>query len=154
MNKIDDFKVGDRVRLLRYGSVDENSTYGPDKDFLGTVTGRTYGINEYVEVDFTENKNSMFGRNSKDTRVLPNELEILPPAAKTEEKPVTVIYNADDLVRISKVYNSVINIFAQHDLDDITATLSNLEGQYILADFRTEDGMVVADLSRYGKSND
>lgn len=144
MNTLDDFKVGSRVRLLRYGGLDPDSPYGPGKNFLGTVSGTD---NNYVVVDFTENSTSPFDGEG-DVRCLPSELELI---AIPEQKSATVIYNGDDLARISKVYNSLLNIFAQHDLDDITATLSQPEGDYILADFRVEDEVLVADLSRYGR---
>lgn len=149
MNTINDFKVGDRVRLLRYGGRNNDSMpWGPGKDYLGTVTGTAESF--YVCVDFSENPDGQFS--GERTRCLPNELEVVVSVAKTEEKSVPVIYNGEDLEKISKAYNAIHNVIFQQGLSSFTAVLKRDDWGYILAEFRLEDDQLVADLSRYGKS--
>jgi hypothetical protein len=139
-----DFPVGSRVRLLRYAA-----TFTPADNVYGTVTGYG-GKYSYVIVDFSENKGEPYPSNADDLPCLPSELELV--VAKTQEKSGTVIYNGDDLARISKTYNALDNVLTLQGVDTIAATVSDLNGDYILADFRVEDGALVADLSRYGQS--
>lgn len=67
-------------------------------------------------------------------------------------KPV-VFYNPDDLALASKYYESFSKaVQSDEAVVEFSATVINVDADYIIAKFRFEDGILVCDLTEHGAS--
>jgi hypothetical protein len=146
----EDIVVGKQYLCARYGTttydppmiveVKDTSSGAGDRYVYGrvVVSGRVDGV-----TDFNTGAHLHF---------LSSELssaDITVP--KTEPREV-IAYNADDLAVISSYYQALSKLILPDDaVAEFSATIINVEHDYILGKIGFRDGMLVCDLTQHGE---
>jgi hypothetical protein len=148
----EDIVAGKQYLCERFGT----TTYDPPmivkvKEASAGPSGRYVYAEVVVRGTRADGFENSFGAGTH-IHLLPSELssaDITVPGAEPRE---VIAYNADDLAVISSYYQALSKLILPDDaVAEFSATIINVEHDYILGKIGFRDGMLVCDLTQHGE---